>query len=266
MIEAMRIASIIVLTLASSTLACASRAGPTSAPGSSNPATGPISEREGLAVDDDRCSPYLADAPPPMSGEFMDVSDDQRRAAEAVVAQQDQPRCAHYHLVHRVLAEHLFDDPRIGLALWEAERPRDLLGQLAELVNAACAHQGEQWSIPEGSFSVGRTAILGRPLVIVDVIPPPVATTEAYMFAVVGEPWTNPYDRSWTGIAHYFVLEHNIEVEPTHTVFGGWTLSKDALTHLNMGLGPSPTPDAFVHAIGRNLCANFIQARTRIER
>jgi hypothetical protein len=264
MIEAMRIASIIALTLASSTLACAGR--PTPTPDTSTPSTGPITEHQGLAVDDDRCSPYLADAPPPQSGEFMELTEDQRRAAAVIAAQQTQPRCAHYQLIHRVLATHLFDDPRLSFVLWEAERPTDLLGNLATIVNDACVQQGEQWLMPENSFSVGRTHLLGRPLVIVDVIPPPVAMTEAYMFAVVGEPWTTPYDQGWTGIAHYFVLEHNIDAEPTHTVFGGWTMSEDALTHLNMGLGPSPTPDAFVHAIGRNLCANFIHARTRIER
>ena len=62
----------------------------------------------------------------------------------------------------------------------------------------------------------------------------------------------------------YFVLEHSVSGEPTHTVMGGWTRSEQGDTHLNMGDGPLPTPSAFLHAIGQNLCANYVGARTHM--
>ena len=85
------------------------------------------------------------------------------------------------------------------------------------------------------------------------------------MFAIVGHPWSGDADqRQWTGLDRYFVLEHNASIEPNHTIMGGWTRSDGRDTHLNMGEGPLPTPSAFLHVIGQNLCANYLEAMTRM--
>jgi hypothetical protein len=260
----------LVLALLTTTLGCASRTGPssgsTTGPSTEPSSSAPIAEFDGQAVDDERCEHYLADAPPPVpEGEFMPISGEEQRAANAAVALETRARCAHYLLIHRVLAQQVLTDPRIAVILWAFEDPSGLLEEIADAVNEICTDEDpNEWQMPRGSFRIGRTELLGRPVVVVDVIPPPVAMTEAYMFALVGRPWAADADpNSWTELSHYFVLEHNVNF-PNHTVMGGWVLENDALVHLNMGAGPQPTPAGFVHGIGQNLCANYIEYRTRV--
>jgi hypothetical protein len=242
--------------------ACASKG----APVASSPAPSIFAERDGTGTDADACAPYLAGAPPERSGEFMPVSEEMMREAMASVAHETQPRCSHYQLIHRILATQILDDPRIAMALWERDDTTELLDAIATIVNDMCV-EGEPgaWTMPAASFRIGRTELLGRPVVVVDVLPAPIATTEAHMFAVVGVPWT-AYDdhRTWPGLAAYFVLEHSVSQGPNHTVMGAWTRIDGALTHLNMGKGPKPDPGGFVHAIGKNLCGDFVEMRTRV--
>ncbi len=244
-------------------LACANKTGPE--PGSAS-APGPLVEADAAYLED-ACAPYLADAPPPMSGEFMPVSDEELAAAVALVEHESQPRCAHYQLAHVAMVIALFDDPRVSQALWEHEAGVELLEAFANAVNGVCSESGRgEWLLPTPSFRLGRTELLGRPVVVIDVLPPPAATTEAHMFAVVGQPWASADERGWTGLDRYFVLEHSVMYEPTHTVMGGWTREDGRNVHLNFGPGPTPTPAGFVHVIGQNLCSDFTRARTTIPR
>jgi hypothetical protein len=263
----------LVLALLTTTLGCAARtasssgssSGSSSEP-SSDASQAPIAEFDGQAVDDERCEHYLADAPPPLpEGEFMPISAEEQQAANAAVALETRARCAHYLLIHRVLAQQVLTDPRIAVILWAFEDPLELLEEITGLVNEICAAEDpNEWQMPRGSFRIGRTELLGRPVVVIDVIPPPVAMTEAYMFALVGRPWADGAEpSSWTELSHYFVLEHNVNF-PNQTVVGGWVMENGGLVHLNMGAGPQPTPAGFVHVIGQNLCANYIEYRTRV--
>ena len=254
-----RLAAALILTLT----ACAPKldASPSS---STAPAT--FSEYDGVGINADSCAAYLEGAPPESIGEFLPVSDEMMAAAMASIANETQPRCAHYHFVHRILSEQILDDPRIATAMWERDDVAELLDAYAEVVNDVCVNGDPgAWTIPPSSFRIGRTEVLGRPVVVVDVMPPPVATTEAHMFAVVGVPWAEGADRRvWPGFEAYLVLEHSVSQGPTHTVMGAWTRMEGSLTHLNMGEGPLPEPGGFVHAIGRNLCGNFVEMRTRM--
>jgi hypothetical protein len=256
----MRFSVACVLVIA--TFGCARRSGP--APESESP-TGAVAERDGAAVDADACSHYLADAPPPASGDFMPVSEEMMRAAMTMASQEMMPRCAHYELAHVAMVISLFDDPRVSQVLWEREDGMQLLDVLADAVNQICGEADpNEWLLPDPAFELGRTELLERPVIVVDVIPPPMATTEAHMFAIVGHPWPAGADRRyWTGLDRYFVLEHSVTREPTHTVMGGWTRADERSTHLNMGDGPLPTPSAFLHVIGQNLCGNYVRAQTR---
>jgi hypothetical protein len=242
--------------------ACASKG----SPGSSSPPPSIFAERDGVIADANACAPYLAGAPPERSGEFMPVTDEMMREAMASVAHEVQPRCSHYQLVHRILASQILDDPRIAMVLWEREDSAELLDAIATIVNEMCVEsEPGTWTIPPGSFRIGRTELLGRPVVVVDMLAPPVATTEAHMFAVVGVPWADgDYHRAWPGLSAYFVLEHSVSQGPNHTVMGAWARMDGGLTHLNMGKGPLPEPGGFVHAIGKNLCGDFVEARTRL--
>jgi hypothetical protein len=243
---------------------CARQTGSSRDPDSSSPV---VSEREGAALDADMCSHYLADAPPPLEGgEFMPVSDEMMAAALASVSQEVMPRCAHYQFAHVLMVIALFDDPRASQALWEREDSMLLLDALASSVNEVCSEgHPDEWLLPSPSFQLGRAELLDRPVIVVDMLAPPVATTEAHMFAIVGHPWPADADRRvWTGLDRYFVLEHSVSGEPTHTVMGGWTRGRNGETHLNMGAGPLPTPTAFLHVIGQNLCGNYVEARTHM--
>lgn len=258
--------SIVVCLVPLLALGCARRSGPAAA---SESPTGAIAEREGQAFDVDGCSHYLADAPPPVeSGEFMPISDEMLAAALSQVSQETMPRCAHYELAHVAMVIALFDDPRVSQVLWEHEDALELLDALADAVNRVCgeARPGE-WLLPKPSFELGRTELLDRPVIVVDVLPSPIATTEAHMFAIVGHPWPAGADRrSWTWLDRYFVLEHSVSREPNHTVMGGWLRNQGRNTHLNMGDGPLPTPSGFLHAVGQNLCANYVRAQTHVSR
>jgi hypothetical protein len=246
------------------TLGCARRTAPGPEPASSNTS---VAEREGVALDAELCSHYLADAPPALEGgEFMPVSEEMMRAAMTMASQEMMPRCAHYELAHVAMVISLFDDPRVSQVLWEREDSMLLLDALVDAINEICGGgRPDEWLLPKPTFQLGRTELLERPVIVVDMIPPPMATTEAHMFAIVGHPWSAGADRRhWTGLDRYFVLEHSVTREPTHTVMGGWTRADGRNTHLNMGDGPLPTPTAFLHVIGQNLCANYVRARTHM--
>jgi hypothetical protein len=229
----------------------------------------PMAERDGRPLDADSCSHYLADAPQPREQrEFMPVSEELMRAATVMASRETQPRCAHYELAHRVMVLALFEDPRVSQVLWEREDSVVLLDGFAEIANRDCYQRNpsrDEWQLPLPGFVVGRTELLGRPVVVIDMIAPPLAMTEAHMLAIVGHPWPEGADPSgWTGFDRYFVLEHSVYFEPTYTVMGGWVRSEGRNTHLNMGQGPVPSPSAFVHMIGRNLCGDFLEAMTEL--
>ena len=244
------------------TLMGCKKAGPD--PGGTTQPTAVV-ESQGQGLDYDACAPYLEGAPPESSGEFMAASEADIAAAQAMTASEQDPRCAHYVFAHRLLPFHVFDDPQVSEVIWLDPNVLDFLEIFANAANEACSEQPQGWQLPLREFNVGRVEVLGRPVVVLDMLPAPVATTEAYLIALVGRPWSSVDERGyWTGLDHYFVLEHSVTREPTHTVFGGWELDGDSLTHLNMGTGPEPTPAAFVHAVGRNLCGDFVTAKTRL--
>lgn len=225
-----------------------------------------IGEREGAGIDAEQCAHYLAGTEPLEQQEFMPVSEEVVQAAMATAGGAAPPRCAHYELAHMVMVIALFEDPRVGEVLWEREDSEILLDSFADLANEVCGEDDPNaWQMPAPGFTIGRTELLGRPVVMVDVIAPPIATTEAHMFAIVGHPWPEGGDRRlWTGFDRYFVLEYSVFFEPTHTVTGGWVRADGRNTHLNMGGGPIPTPSAFLHDIGKNLCGNFVGAMTEL--
>jgi hypothetical protein len=245
-------------------MACTPKGGSSSG---SSVAPSIFAEKDGAGTDVNACAPYLAGAPPERSGEFMPVSDEMMQQAMAAAQQETRPRCTHYELIHRVLSTQIIDDPRIATVLWEREDSAELLDAIAVIVNEACLEiEPGTFTMPPGSFRIGRTELLGRPIVVIDVLPPPVATTEAHMFAVVGTPWAAGADhRAWTSLAAYFVLEHSVSQGPNHTVMGAWARMDGGLFHLNMGKGPLPEPEGFLNEIGKNLCGDFVEARTRIQ-
>ncbi|PRQ09532.1 hypothetical protein [Enhygromyxa salina] len=165
---------------------------------------------------------------------------------------EPEPRCVHYQFVHVALRTLVFQEPRLATALWELDDPGPLLDDIALQVVRACRGRGEGGEIRAAHLSLHKLRLGGYPCVIIEM-PPPIATTEAYMLAILGRPEgevrpdTGDADDDQPG-RRYFTLEYSSHRPSPHTVLGEWTAQG---SHMNMGGGPEPTVEAFVAELAR---------------
>ncbi|MFV8754653.1 hypothetical protein ACNOYE_29250 [Nannocystaceae bacterium ST9] len=165
---------------------------------------------------------------------------------------EDEPRCVHYQFAHVALRTLVFEDPRLALALWEREDPSPILDDIAVQVARACRRMtGEGGNLRAEHLKLSKREIGRHPCVILE-LPEPIATTEAYMVAIVH---LRDLDEGEGGEGRdaerrYFTLEYSGHRPAPHTVLGEWT---DQGSHINMGGGPEPTVDAFVSELAKHL-------------
>lgn len=164
---------------------------------------------------------------------------------------EDEPRCVHYQFAHVALRTLTFADPRLALALWELEDVGPILDDIAAQVDRACRQMsGEGGNLRAEQLRVSKREIGRRPCVIIE-LPEPIATTEAYMVAIVQlRDLIDPRSDDREAERRYFTLEHSAHREAPHTVLAEWT---DQGSHINMGEGPEPTVDAFVAELAKLL-------------
>jgi hypothetical protein len=155
---------------------------------------------------------------------------------------EDEPRCVHYQFAHVALRTLVFQLPSLATVLWDQDDPSELLDNLCVQVGRACRRQtGEGGNLRAEHMRVSKRELGRRRCVIIE-LPEPIATTEAYMVAIVHVP--DEAER------RYFTLEHSALRPAPHTVLGEWS---EQGSHFNMGAGPEPTVDAFLVALGQLL-------------
>jgi hypothetical protein len=174
---------------------------------------------------------------------------------------EPEPRCVHYQFVHVALRTLVFQEPRLATALWELDDPDPLLDDIALQVVRACRGRGEGGELRAAHLTLHKLRLGVYPCMIIEM-PEPVATTEAYMLAILGRPDTegrpdpdvrnaddaDPSSDDTGTQRRYFTLEHSSHRPPPHTVLGEWTAQG---SHMNMGGGPEPTVEAFVAELAR---------------
>ncbi|KIG12954.1 hypothetical protein DB30_00838 [Enhygromyxa salina] len=163
---------------------------------------------------------------------------------------EPEPRCVHYQFVHVALRTLVFQEPRLATALWELDDPGPLLDDIALQVVRACRGRGEGGEIRADQLTLHKLRLGGYPCMILEM-PEPIATTEAYMLAILGRPSLGGAEQAEgedDGRARYFTLEHSSHRPAPHTVLGEWTGEG---SHLNMGGGPEPSVEAFVAELAR---------------
>jgi len=164
---------------------------------------------------------------------------------------EDEPRCVHYQFAHVALRTLVFEDPRLALALWERDDPSPILDDIAVQVDRACLRMsGEGGNLRAEHLRISKREIGQRPCVILE-LPEPLATTEAYMVAIVhlrmlGDAEADDREAE----RRYFTLEYSAHRPAPHTVLAEWTKQG---SHMNMGGGPEPTVDAFVAELAKLL-------------
>ncbi len=166
----------------------------------------------------------------------------------------DEPRCVHYQFAHVALRSLVFEEPRLAVALWELDDPTELLDGIAVQVVHACRRsRGEGGNLRADQLTVHKHKLGHRPCVIIEM-PEPIATTEAYMVAIVQlrESEASDEDEDDEGDAErrYFTLEFSSHRPAPHTVLAEWT---EQGSHINMGGGPAPTVEAFVSELAKHL-------------
>jgi hypothetical protein len=163
---------------------------------------------------------------------------------------EDEPRCVHYQFAHVALRTLAFEDSRLALALWELEDPRPLLDDIAVQVERACRSEGDSGKLRAEQLQVTKREIGRRPCVIIQ-LPDPIATTEAYMIAIVHlRDLVDARTDDREAERRYFTLEYSAHRTAPHTVLGEWTAQA---SHINLGAGPEPTVDAFVAELAKLL-------------
>jgi hypothetical protein len=177
---------------------------------------------------------------------------------------EPEPRCVHYQFVHVALRTLVFSEPRLATALWELDDPGPLLDDIALQVVRACRGRGEGGEIRAEHLTLHKLRLGGYPCMIIEM-PEPIATTEAYMLAILGRPDADGAGAQAEGEEEgeeegeadvseedpqrrYFTLEYSSHRPPPHTVLGEWTAQG---SHMNMGGGPEPTVEAFVAELAR---------------
>jgi hypothetical protein len=163
----------------------------------------------------------------------------------------DDPRCIHYQFAHVALRTLTFEDSRLALAWWELDDPSSILDDIAVQVDRACRRiSGEGGNLRANQLRLTKREIGRRPCVIIE-LPEPIATTEAYMVAIVQlRDLVDPSADDREAERRYFTLEHSSHRPAPHTVLAEWT---DQGSHINMGGGPEPTVDAFVAELAKLL-------------
>lgn len=155
----------------------------------------------------------------------------------------------HYQFVHVALRTLVFQEPRLATALWELDDPGPLLDDIALQVVRACRGRGEGGDLRADHLTMHKLRLGGYPCMIIEM-PEPMATTEAYMLAILGRPDLDGDSSGDEGDAQrrYFTLEYSGHRPAPHTVLCEWTAQG---SHMNMGGGPEPTVDAFVGELAR---------------
>jgi len=149
-----------------------------------------------------------------------------------------QSRYWHYFIGHVALRDFALRGeglPRRGAEPAEARRLfAMILGKMAPHlgIDAADAERLAQ------GFVIHHRQIGGREVAIVEM-PPPQGPTECHFVALVPAHGASP--------ARFFTLE---DARGGVTMFGGWDAEEQ---HLNLGVGPPPTLDAFADAVAAQL-------------
>ncbi len=155
----------------------------------------------------------------------------------------------HYQFAHVALRGLVFREPRLVFALWELEDPSAMLDEITAQVARVCRARGEGGDIRAADLRVHKRRLGRNPCLVIE-LPQPVATTEAFMVAIIQRRDLDapplPPDAEPPPPApecRYFTLEFSAHREPPQTVLGEWTAQG---SHLNMGGGPEPEVEAFI--------------------
>lgn len=179
---------------------------------------------------------------------------------------EDEPRCVHYQFAHVALRTLVFEERRLAPALWHTHDPGSILDDIAVQVDRACRRMsGEGGNLRAAQLKVSKREIGQRPCVIIE-LPEPIATTEAYMVAIVllGDPELDPDEddeldeddeaeseaEERPSECRYFTLEYSAMRSEPHTVLAEWTAQG---SHINLGPGPAPNLDAFIGELAKLL-------------
>lgn len=182
---------------------------------------------------------------------------------------EDEPRCVHYQFAHVALRTLVFEERRLAPALWHSEDPSSILDDIAVQVDRACRRMsGEGGNLRAEQLRVSKREIGQHPCVMVEM-PEPIATTEAFMVAIVllddpeldaseadddddeGDmPDAPDEDDERSAHCRYFTLEYSALRSEPHTVLAEWTVQG---SHMNLGGGPPPTADAFASELAKLL-------------
>lgn len=161
--------------------------------------------------------------------------------------QQAPPRVRtfHYAFAHCALPWLTGNHPVFFLGIYQEEQGF-AEGMIQQLLDYASMVSTEKVpSFGRDGLDVVRTVVAGYRC-LVFVLPPPTATPEAYMAALL---LIDPKEGKPTGpmVLRNFTLEYNDVFRPAHGVFCEW--AQDKSKHFNHGAGPEPTVEAFLARI-----------------
>lgn len=145
------------------------------------------------------------------------------------------PRRQHYDFAHRLLPKLIADSPDRVLDILAGDQGEAFLDQMWRF---AADGVPEEQKIAEKPVRHVRHLATGQ-MVVVLVLPAPVAVTEAHLLALVG---SRPKG------SRYFTLELGTEIpsgDTARAVFCEWSEGK----HLNFGTGPAVEIGAFLDRI-----------------
>lgn len=162
----------------------------------------------------------------------------------------DSLRCHHYQFAHAALRSVAFAHPIQLMALLATPEAKSAFDSLLEQVDESCTG-GEPRDFEASQVGVHTRRASGHPCAVIEM-PPPRATGEAYYAAPVL--LMDPDPEKVT--VRYFTLEYSAAYgdEPS-TVLAEWQASGH---HVNYGLGPKPSVDAFLDAISTLLAESAI--------
>jgi hypothetical protein len=178
---------------------------------------------------------------------------------------EDEPRCVHYQFAHVALRTLVFEERRLAPALWHSDDPASILDDIAVQVDRACRRMsGEGGNLRAEQLRVSKREIGQHPCVVVEM-PQPIATTEAFMVAIVlletpeldadevdedDDEGDEEADAARDSRCRYFTLEYSALRSEPHTVLAEWTAQG---SHMNLGGGPPPSIDAFAGELAKLL-------------
>lgn len=154
-------------------------------------------------------------------------------------------RTFHYAFAHWAMPWLTSKHPLFFLGIYEHEAgfADSMVEQLFDYA-AMVASKGTPTFGP-AQVGITRTIVAGCRCLLF-VLPPPTRQAEAFMVALL---LTEPREGKVTGpiVLRNFTLEYSEVHDPPHTVFCEWAQDKNQ--HFNYGLGPEPTPEAFLARI-----------------